>query len=108
MSADIRRYIRLHRIRSVFNLAKCAEAKDVHVWRPEELFEVFVVVKLLLNLANGVCNAVNSISSVNLLHLFNLSLVVENWILEDLLYVLLRNFRRRITWRSEMLPTINR
>ena len=91
----------------MLDLSEGSEAEDVHVRRPEELFEVPGVVQLLLDLPNRVGNSVDGVSPVGRFHLLYLLLVVEDRILEDLFDVLLCDLWRSVTWRSEMLAAIN-
>ena len=75
-------------ISSRFYLPDCAKAEELKVRCPEELLVVPRIDQLLLNIANGAFYVANKFTPVPTLQLSDLSLVIEDRVLEDLLDVL--------------------
>ena len=89
------------------DLVHRSEPKQLQVWRPEELLVVARVNQLLFDGANRIFDVADQLAAIATLQLPDLRLVVEDGVLEDLLYVFVADLRRLFPWRPQVLSAVN-
>ena len=88
----------LERVCRGLDLLDSTEPKELHVWRPEELFVIPGVHQFLLDAPDGALDVVHQFAPIAALELPDLSFVVENWVFKDLFDVFVAYLRRLVPW----------
>ena len=88
-------------------LVLCAKSKKTTIFTKKEGSVVFSSFQLLLHHVKFILHFLNYQLSILNFKFFQLLLMIKHWIFENRFYSFSSNLGWRITWRSEMLSTVN-